>query len=312
MAREINNIDYEKRLDDDLKDFIKKIENHSDATAGDDIKKIRDSYSKVCTAFKSALPPEVKIETKILKSNKKKISYRVYKKNARVSAQILYAHGGGFIMGGLESHNEICADICHQTDLTVTAVDYRLSPENKHPAAFEDMLDVYRFLDPKVPIILVGDSAGATLMAMLSHYLKNKTNNLRGQVLIYPYLGGDMTTGSYLKHANAPCLTTNQMIFFVNCWRSEKKTSIKLPLNESDFLGLTPTVVFTASDDPLNLDGVSYVKKIKLVNGNAVNYQNEGLVHGYLRARHIVDKARCAFSKITDAISRLANQNELN
>ena len=75
MAREMNNIDYERRLDDDLKDFIKKIENHSDATAGDDKKKIRDSYSKVCSAFKSALPADVKIETKILKSNKKKISY---------------------------------------------------------------------------------------------------------------------------------------------------------------------------------------------------------------------------------------------
>ena len=149
-------------------------------------------------------------------------------------------------------------------------------------------------------------------MAMLSHYLKNKTNHLRGQVLIYPYLGGNMTTGSYSKHANAPCLTTNQMNFYINCWSSKKKTSIKLPLNESDFLGLTPTVVFTASDDPLNSDGVTYVKKIKSVNGQAVHYQNKGLVHGYLRARHIVDKARSAFSKITDVISRLANQNELN
>ena len=77
MAREINKIDYEKRLDDDLKDFIRKIENHSDSTAGEDIKKIRNSYSKVCSAFKSALPPDVKIETKILKSNKKKIDYRI-------------------------------------------------------------------------------------------------------------------------------------------------------------------------------------------------------------------------------------------
>ena len=312
MERQMNNIDYEKRLDDDLKDFIKQIEKYSDPTAGEDLKKIRDSYSNVCSAFDTGLPPDVKIETKFLKANKKKINYRVYTKNARVSAQILYAHGGGFIMGGLESHNEICADICHQTNLTVTAVDYRLSPESKHPAAFEDILDVYRFLDTKVPVILVGDSAGATLMAMLSHYLKNGTNNLRGQVLIYPYLGGNMTTGSYSKHANAPCLTTNQMIFFINCWSSKKKTSIKLPLNESDFLGLTPTVVFTASDDPLNSDGVTYVKKIKSVNGQAVHYQNEGLIHGYLRARRIVAKANRAFSKITEAITRLANQNDLD
>ncbi len=307
MAREINNINYEKRLDDDLKEFIKKIEKHSDSKAGDDLKRIRDSYSQVCSAFESSLPPKVQIQTKSIKSGKKKINCRIYKKDLNTPAQILYAHGGGFIMGGLESHNEICADICDQTGLIVTAVDYRLSPENKHPAAFEDVLDVYRYLDKKVPIILVGDSAGATLMAMLSHYLKNKTNQLKGQVLIYPYLGGDMTTGTYLKHAKAPCLTTNQMIFFINCWKNEKNTSIKLPLNENDFIGLTPTIVFTASDDPLNLDGISYVEKINSFNGKALHYEGDGLVHGYLRARHVVAKATIAFSKITEAITRLAN-----
>lgn len=307
MAREINNIDYEKRLDDDLKAFIKKIEEHSNPNAGDDLKKIRDSYSQVCSAFESGLPPKVKIQTKSIKSDKKKINCRIYKKDSRIPAQILYAHGGGFIMGGLESHNEICADICDQTGIRVTAVDYRLSPENRHPAAFEDVLDVYESLDNKLPVILVGDSAGATLVAMLSHYLKNKTNQLKGQVLIYPYLGGDMTTGTYLKHAKAPCLTTNQMIFFINCWKNKKNTSIKLPLNENDFIGLTPTIVFTASDDPLNLDGVSYVEKINSCNGKAVHYESDGLVHGYLRARHVVAKATNAFSKITDVITTLAN-----
>ena len=312
MAREINNIYYKKRLDDDLKEFIKKIEKHSDPTAGKDLKKIRDSYSKVCNAFNSGLPANVKIETKLIASNKKKIRCRVYKKNARTSTQILYAHGGGFIMGGLDSHNEICADICAQTGLTLTAVDYRLSPENKHPAAFEDILDVYKSFNNEMPLILIGDSAGATLVAMLAHYLKDNTRRLKGQVLIYPYLGGDITTGTYVKHAKAPCLTTDQMIFFINCWKNEQESSIKLPLSESDFLGLTPTVVFTASDDPLNLDGVSYVEKIKSVNGQAVHYESDGLVHGFLRARHVVARANKTFCKFTDAITKLANNQKLN
>jgi acetyl esterase len=306
MAREIKNIDYKSRLDKEVQQYVAKTQEISDENAGTDLTKIRKSYARVCDAFSVDIPSEVKITTKSFKTKEKQINYRVYEKDSKQSIQILYAHGGGFIMGGLESHNDICADICYQTGLTVTSVDYRLSPEHRHPAAFEDVRDIYQSLSKAVPIILVGDSAGGTLVSMLASHLKGSDRTLKGQVLVYPYLGGNMKAGSYREHAFAPCLTTANMEFYRNSWMSKKFNSIQFPLDETDFSNLPPTIVFTASDDPLNSDGVDYVKKIKRSNGKAIHFEGKGLVHGFMRARHSAEKARISFSKITEVITLLS------
>ena len=306
MERKINEIDYNSRLDKDLRQYISIVQEIADNDAGTDLTKIRTSYDRVCDKFKVHIPPEVKIKTNSFNTKEKQINYRVYEKDSKENVQILYAHGGGFIMGGLESHNDICAEICYETGLTVTAVDYRLSPEHRHPAAFEDVLDIYQSLNETTPVILIGDSAGGTLISMLANHLKGSERILKGQVLIYPYLGGNMKLGSYRDHALAPCLTKSNMEFYLNSWMSKKFNSIKLPLDETDFSNLPPTIVFTASDDPLNSDGVDYVKKIKRSNGKAIHFEGKGLVHGFLRARHSAEKARISFSKITEVITLLS------
>ena len=306
MERKIDDIDYNIRLDKELRQYILKVQEIADNDAGTDLTKIRTSYDRVCDTFKVDIPPEVKIKTNSFKTKEKQIYYRVYEKDSKENVQILYAHGGGFIMGGLESHNDICAEICYETGLPVTAVDYRLSPEHRHPAAFEDILDIYQSLNETTPVILVGDSAGGTLVSMLANHLKGSDRTLKGQVLIYPYLGGNMKAGSYKEHALAPCLTTSNMEFYLNSWMSKKPNSIKLPLDETNFSNLPPTIVFTASDDPLNSDGINYVRKIKLSNGKAIHLEGKGLVHGFLRARHSAEKARISFSKITEVITLLS------
>ena len=298
----MNQSDYNIRLDADLKIYLDKLQAYSDLNTANDIKRMRNSYDRVCDAFQSKNPIDVKIQTKSVKFENRKIKIRVYEKTSNVNAQILYAHGGGFIMGGLESHNGICADICNLTGLKVTAVDYRLSPECPHPAALEDILDVYRSLNKAIPVIGVGDSAGGTLIAMLANKFKDTDIALMGQVLIYPYLGGNMDSGSYLTHADAPGLTLNDMKFYINCWQNTKVKLTNLPLGETDFSKLPPTMVFTASEDPLNSDGRAYVKKINLFKGNAIHIEGENLVHGFLRARHHAKKANSAFGKIIDAI----------
>ena len=302
MARKINNINYDRRLDKEVKLYIKKLQSVAGQPPNADINRIRLSYNAVCDAFKSELPDQVKINTHSIIRAERKISFREYKKDSNAKAQILYAHGGGFIMGGLETHNGICADICDQTGLMVTAVDYRLSPEYRHPAAFEDLLEIYKNLDQTIPVIVAGDSAGGTLVAMLANHLKHSTNPLKGQVLIYPYLGGDMTTGSYLKHSNAPCLTSADMKFYLKCWMKTGYNSVKLPLNETDFSRLPPTVIFTASDDPLNSDGINYKERINLAKGKVIHFEGEGLVHGFLRARYTSKKAKLLFKKIIETI----------
>ena len=311
MERKIKEIDYNRRLDKDLHQYILKVQEITDNDAATDLSKIRASYDRVCDTFKVSTPPEVKIETNSFNTKEKQINFRVYEKDPKENVQILYAHGGGFIMGGLESHNDICAEICYETGLTVTAVDYRLSPEHRHPAAFEDVLDIYHSLNKKTPVILVGDSAGGTLVSMLATHLKGSDRTLKGQVLIYPYLGGNMEARSYKKHALAPCLTKSNMEFYLNSWLDKNSNPVKLPLDETDFSNLPRTVVFTASDDPLNSDGVDYVNKIKQSNGKAIHFEGKGLVHGFLRARHSAEKARISFSKITEAITLLAKTDDL-
>ncbi|MEM9370324.1 MAG: alpha/beta hydrolase fold domain-containing protein, partial [Pseudomonadota bacterium] len=120
--------------------------------------------------------------------------------------RIIFLHGGGFVVGGLESHDDVAAEIAASTGLPVDAVDYRLAPENPHPAAFEDALTVARA--SAGPLILVGDSAGGTLAASVAWRLR-ETERIAAQVLIYPSLGGE-TLGlpSYTECADAPLLTT--------------------------------------------------------------------------------------------------------
>ena len=92
---------------------------------------------------------------------------------------VVYLHGGGFVVGGLHSHDDVCAEIRATTGLTVVAVDYRLSPEHLHPAALDDALAVIRAL--LGPVVLAGDSAGGNLAAAASHVLRGPRPRLWGR-----------------------------------------------------------------------------------------------------------------------------------
>ena len=178
---------------------------------------------------------------------------------------VLYLHGGSFVVGGLESHDDICAEIRQRTGLTVVAAGYRLSPEHLHPAAFENACAVAEALTEDGPILLVGDSAGGNLCAAVAHALR-AGGNILGQVLIYPGLGGDVDTGSYLVHANAPMLTRDDVLFYKDIRHGAPAPfgdPSVAPLQDTDFSGLPPTVVISAECDPSADDGPAYAARIR-------------------------------------------------
>jgi acetyl esterase len=230
-------------------------------------------------------------------------------------ATVLYIHGGGFLLGGLDSHADVCVGLCQGTGLDVIAIAYRLAPENLHPSQLDDVEAAYAFLvDHGARVILAGDSAGANLAAALCLRLRRKQlPQPCGQVLIYPGLGGDMSQGSYVSNRHAPMLSTEESKYYFDIRtggqtdRDSSQDAELLPLRALDFSGLAPAYVVTADIDPLRDDGADYVERLQAA-GVAAQLRNEPqLVHGYLRARHISQRAAASFSSICAAIARMAD-----
>jgi len=189
-------------------------------------------------------------------------------------------------------------------------VDYRLAPEHAHPAAFDDAFAAFLWAGQEFrrPVVLAGDSAGGNLAAAVSHAARDGEVRPIGQVLIYPGLGGPTDRGSYLEHAQAPMLTLADLDFYRDIrsgGRNFDRDPSFAPLAAADFSGLPPTVIVTAQCDPLSSDGEAYRDRIVAAAGKAWWHEEPGLVHGYLRARHAVRRARESFARITDAVGGL-------
>ncbi len=226
---------------------------------------------------------------------------------------LLYLHGGGFILGNLESHADTCAGVCAASGVDVVAIAYRLAPEHVHPAQGDDVQAAFLHLAGGGERVIVGgDSAGGNLAAALC--LRQKASGAAmpvGQVLIYPGLGGDHNIGSYISNANAPMLSTKEgATYFAirtgGLRREEVADPELMPLLAADFSGLPPAFVVTADIDPLRDDGLEYVNRLRAA-GVPARYRNEPqLVHGYLRARHMSSRAAQSFAAICIAVQQLA------
>lgn len=305
----MSNEKYRQLLDQEILAFIEKTESFFPADAASfSIERQREIYGDLCQHFHADYPDEVSAADAMITTAGHSIPVRHYQTSGQATtAHILYYHGGGFVIGDLNSHDAICAELCGQTGFNVTSVDYRLAPENVHPAAFDDALAAYEYLlsTTELPIILCGDSAGATLAATVAYATRDHIVKPAGQVLIYPALGGDIAAGSYLEHAHAPMLSTEDMLFYYNAVSGGKDISndpTYLPLLATDYTGLPPTVIITAQCDPLRDDGRDYQQRIQAAGGQAEWIDEAGLVHGYLRARHSSEVARDSFARIVEAL----------
>ena len=224
---------------------------------------------------------------------------------------VMFIHGGGFILGNLDSHDDICAELCANTGFDLVSVDYRLSPEHFHPTHLDDVEDAFDACRHQ-RTILVGASAGGTLAAALCQRLGSSRHKPAGQVLIYPGLGGDcFDLDSYQVNATAPLLTSDDVMFYrgTRCANDELPTNDPefYPLVADDFSATPPTIAISANVDPLRDDARLYVEKLQQAGVKAEWINEPGLVHDYLRARHVSTTTGEAFARICKAINTLAN-----
>jgi acetyl esterase len=308
--------DYTKLIDAETWAFIERTNAfYPPDTIDYTIAQQREIYDRMCREFHAGYPAGLTTETTAIATLTHEIPIRIYRAAKPDSAaMVLYFHGGGFMLGGLESHDDVCAEICDRTGYEVVSVDYRLCPEHIYPAYRDDGYAAFEWAVGSYPdraIVLAGDSAGGNIAAAVAGRYRRHEHAPVGQVLIYPGLGGDHTRGSYITHADAPMLTTRDMAFYQKQRTGGADVSTDAgfaPLRDADFSGLPPTVCVMAECDPLASDGPAYRDAIAAAGGKAVSFEESGLVHGYLRARTTVARARQSFTRIVKAVRMLGEK----
>ncbi|MBN9071562.1 MAG: alpha/beta hydrolase [Rhizobiales bacterium] len=303
---------YATLLDEDLWAYIDRVDSwYPPGIAAAPIERQREVYDAMARAFRQGRPEGVEVDDDTLPADDRSIPIRRYRmKGGKPQAAVVYYHGGGFILGGLESHDDICAELCAGTGFEVVSVDYRLAPEHRHPAAFEDAMAAFAHVATAtgLPLVLCGDSAGGNLAAVVAHANRGGARTAVGQVLIYPALGGEPTGCSYVRHADAPLLSVKDMEFYHAARTGGENVAedpTLEPLADTDFSSLPATIVVTAECDPLSSDGDAYCRRILEAGGKAFWREEPRLVHSFLRARRTVSRAQAAFEGIIAAVAAL-------
>lgn len=303
------------RLDPDLQAYVEKV----DAFYPPDaltlpIGENRRIYDDMCRALRQPHPEGVSRTDRLAEDSGHRTMIREYRADGSDRPDrpvVLYFHGGGFILGGLESHDDICAEICARTGLSIVSVDYRLAPEYPHPAPFEDAVCAFRWAGRHfdTPLLVMGESAGGNLAACLCQATKGEARPAIGQILIYPAMSVSWVGESHRRHAHAPLLSHDDVKAYdaVRAGGAPPYDDPRFsPLATGDFSGLPPTVVFTAEYDPLASEGDAYCQAIDGAGGSSVLRVGEALPHGYVRARGLSARARGAFDRIVSETARLA------
>ena len=299
--------DYTQLIDAPTWDFIRRSEAaYPPDTATLTIADQRAIYDAMCRQFHRGYPDGITAKDRPFGG----VPCRHY---PGTGGTILYFHGGGFVVGGLHSHDDVCADLCATTGLHVVSVDYRLCPEHPHPAAFDDACAAAKGVAAELPapLLLAGDSAGGNLAAAVTHALgRHGGLGIVGQVLIYPGLGGSPEQGSYLTHAHAPMLSRDDVLYYGAIRHADGAAPPPdptfAPLSDDDFRGLPPTLAIAAECDPLADDAAAYAARVAAAGGSARAVTEPGLVHGYLRARATVPRAAASFARITRTLTAMA------
>jgi len=228
----------------------------------------------------------------------------------------VFAHGGGWVAGSLESHDKLCRLLANRLRMILVAVDYRLAPEHDFPDALEDVEAIWHWCRERSSVagadrlryVVAGDSSGGNLAAALSVRLKRLGQPLPSmQILLYPALDAHCSSAAYKDFSSGYNLSASDMQWY---WqRYAAGTALEnpelSPLSASDFAGLPPTVIAVAECDVLRDDGVEYARRLSAAGVATDLIRCEGMVHGFLRWTGSVPSAMGWIDRVASSARRL-------
>ena len=236
------------------------------------------------------------------------IMLRIYRPNGakKNPPALIYFHGGGWVVGGLDSHDGICRWLCARSGCVLISTDYRMAPEHKFPAAVEDCLATTKWVVSNAAglgidvtrVAVGGDSAGGNLAAVVAQLAHQSGGPaIAYQLLIYPATDMTMSEPSHQELAQGYRLTKPLMEWFIDHYlnndaeRTDPKAS---PMLNDVSNGLPPALVITAGFDPLRDEGIGYADKLAAAGVKTTHICYDGMIHGFFGMGGWLDKSRDA------------------
>lgn len=248
------------------------------------------------------------------------VRVRISVPSPRVPGIIVYLHGGGWVIGTLDTFDGVCRQLALRTEMPVVSVDYRLAPEHPYPAAIDDAEAVVRWVAegqaPGVPagspIFVVGDSAGGNLAASVCLRCRDSGGpQIAGQVLVYPITDVTMGSPSYPAFGEGLYLTEAAMNWY---WESYLQARRADGRHDASVLharlgALPPGLVITAEMDPLRDEGEAYAYRLG-ESGTSVQIRRfDGMMHGFWRFGGVIDAAGEALDEAATFITAVASRS---
>ena len=228
------------------------------------------------------------------------IPVRVYRPEADGPVPtIVYVHGGGFVIGDLDTHDGVCRLLCRDVAAVVVSIDYRLAPEHHFPAAVEDAYAALQYVAEHIDeyggdaakLAIGGDSAGGNLSAVCAQLAREDGLALAAQLLVYPAVDMFGDYASREENATGYFLTLEEMYWFSENYLGMKEDDPRArelefdprlsPLHAKTLEGLPPAVVVTAEYDPLRDEGNRYAAELEKAGVRVVHRQFPSLIHGF-------------------------------
>ncbi|WAG80212.1 alpha/beta hydrolase [Metapseudomonas furukawaii] len=264
-------------------------------------------YRQFCDTLMPPMPGEAVFEVRNLRlaGAECELDARLYRPEDRHDLPLLvFFHGGGFVIGNLDTHDNLCRSLARLTGAVVVSVAYRLAPEHRFPAAPHDcyratcdLVERARELGFDASrLALAGDSAGANLAIAVSRLAQiRKGPRIACQCLFYPAVDARCDSASQQEFAEGYFLTREQMQWF---WRQylprpeQVDDPLASPLRAEDLAGLPPTTLFSAEYDPLRDEGEAFARRLQRSGVKTRLERCAGMVHGFVSMAAFVDGAR--------------------